>query len=86
LDVYKIIRVWSTRPTFRRELTGKLRITEIIDQHSAEATVISGKAEKDNVVELSVRNGGAALFEAKWKGMHILSDFIRKFTQERKVT
>jgi hypothetical protein len=46
LDVYKIIRVWSTRPTFRRELTGKLRITEIIDEHSAKATVISGKSGK----------------------------------------
>ncbi len=52
LDVYKIIRATRARPTFRRELTGKVKITEIIDEHFAKATVISGKAEKDDIVEL----------------------------------
>ncbi len=52
LDVYKVIRVTRARPTFRREYTGKVKITEIIDQHFVKAAVISGKAEKDDIVEL----------------------------------
>ncbi len=52
LDVYKIIRVTRARPNFRREYTGKVKITEIIDEHFAKATVISGRAEKDDIVEL----------------------------------
>ncbi len=52
LNVYKIIRVTRARPTFRREYAGKVKITEIIDEHFAKATVISGKAEKDDIVEL----------------------------------
>jgi hypothetical protein len=55
LDVYKVIAVTRARPTFRREHTGKVRITEIIDEHFAKATVISGKAEKDDIVELTGR-------------------------------
>ncbi len=45
LNVYKIIRVTAARPTFRREHAGKVKIIEIIDEHFAKATVISGKAE-----------------------------------------
>ncbi len=52
LDVYKIIRVTRARGTFRREYTGKVKITEIIDEHFARATVISGNAEKNDIVEL----------------------------------
>jgi hypothetical protein len=55
LDVYKVIRGTRARPTFRREHTGKVKITEIIDEHFAKATVISGKAEKDDIVELTGR-------------------------------
>ena len=53
LDVYKVVRVTRARPTFKRVHSGKIRITEIIDEHFAKATVISGKAEKDDIVELS---------------------------------
>ncbi len=53
LDVYKIIRLTRARPTFKREYAGKVKITEIIDEHFAKATVISGKAEKDDIVELT---------------------------------
>jgi hypothetical protein len=53
LDVYKVVRVTRARPTFRREHTGKIKITEIIDEHFAKATVISGKAEKDDIAELT---------------------------------
>ena len=52
LDVYKVIRVTRARPTFKREHTGKVKITEITHEHFAKATVISGKAEKDDIVEL----------------------------------
>jgi len=55
LDVYKIIRVTRARPTFRREYAGKVKITEIIDEHFAKATVIAGKAEKNDIVELTGR-------------------------------
>ncbi len=55
LDVYKIVRVIQTRSDFRRELAGKVKITEIVDEHFAKATVISGKAEKGDIVELTGR-------------------------------
>jgi hypothetical protein len=55
LDVYKVVRVTRARPTFRREHTGKVKITEIIDEHFAKATVISGKVEKNDIVELTAR-------------------------------
>ena len=53
LDVYKIIQRQSKVTPFRRVQTGKIKITEIIDEHFAKATVISGKAEKDDIVELT---------------------------------
>ena len=53
LDVYKIIQRQSKTAPFRREYAGKVKITEIIDDHFAKATVISGKAEKNDIVELS---------------------------------
>ena len=53
-DVYKIITISKARSTFQRELAGKVKITEIVDEHFAKAKVISGKAEKNDVVELFV--------------------------------
>jgi hypothetical protein len=55
LDVYKVIAVTRARPTFKRVHIGKLKITEIIDEHFAKATVIFGKAEKNDIVELTGR-------------------------------
>ena len=52
LDVYKIRTISKARSTFQRENTGKVKITEIVDEHFAKAKVISGKAEKNDVVEL----------------------------------
>ncbi len=52
LDVYKVVAVSGARPVFERVHTGKVKITEIVDEHFAKATVISGKAEKNNIVEL----------------------------------
>ncbi len=52
LDVYKITQRQSKATRFRRVQTGKVKITEIIDEHFARATVISGKAEMNDIVEL----------------------------------
>ena len=52
LDVYKIPQTKPEALHFSRVHTGKVRITEIIDEHFAKATVISGKAEKNDIVEL----------------------------------
>jgi hypothetical protein len=52
LDVYKIITINKARSTFQREHSGKIKITEIVDEHFAKAKVISGKAEKNDIVEL----------------------------------
>jgi hypothetical protein len=54
LNVYKIISTTTNPkvPLFRREYIGKVKITEIFDEHFAKAILISGKAEKNNIVEL----------------------------------
>ncbi len=53
LDVYKIRTISKARSTFQRVHAGKVKITEIVDEHFAKAKVISGKAEKNDIVELS---------------------------------
>ena len=53
LDVYKIITISKAMSTFQRELTGKVKITEIVDEHFAKAKVISGTAKKNDIVELT---------------------------------
>lgn len=55
LDVIKITSSGNPKSglLFKRELTGKVRITEIIDEHFAKAVVISGRAEKNAIVELA---------------------------------
>ena len=54
LDVYRIKSKWQPKgpPDFRRELTGKVKITEILNEHFAKAMVISGKADINSIVEL----------------------------------
>ncbi|PKN17811.1 MAG: hypothetical protein CVU71_14640 [Deltaproteobacteria bacterium HGW-Deltaproteobacteria-6] len=54
LDVYKITFTGQPKaPTFKREKIGKVKITQIVDEHFATAAVISGKAEKNDIVELT---------------------------------
>lgn len=55
LDVIKITSSGNPKSglMFKREQTGKVRISEIIDEHFAKATIISGKAEKNSIVELA---------------------------------
>ena len=59
LNVYKTILYPPERlatGVSRGAQTGKVRITEILDKRSAKAVVISGKAEKGDIVELSHQN------------------------------
>ncbi len=37
----------------KREYSGKVRITEVVDGHFAKAKIICGAAEKNSTVELS---------------------------------
>ncbi|MEI8172696.1 MAG: hypothetical protein WCH07_04330 [Deltaproteobacteria bacterium] len=57
LDVYRITTTSGAKgiPAFKRELTGKIKIAEIMDEHFAKAAVISGTAEKHSIVELETR-------------------------------
>jgi hypothetical protein len=53
--VYKFVRNTTTlkaRPTFAKEDTGTVKITEITDEHYAKAKVIAGEAKVNSVVEL----------------------------------
>jgi hypothetical protein len=56
LDVYNVgakPMMYKEPPDFKREHTGKIRIVEILDEHFARATLVSGKAERGYIVELS---------------------------------
>jgi len=59
LNVYKVIRDVpepSGIPTFKGVQTGKVKITEIFNNGIAKAVVISGQAEKGDIVELAHPN------------------------------
>ena len=54
-----VIRVAKTEslnprgyPIFKREEVGKVKITEIVDEHMANAKIISGEAKVNDIVEL----------------------------------
>lgn len=55
LDVVHHSRV-KTSPKgtshFKREVTGKVRIDAIVDEHYAEGTIIAGKADRSDTVQL----------------------------------
>ena len=57
LTVYRFTRVATPipvkgNPPFKKEPTGTVRITEIVNEHFARAQVLTGKAEVNSVVEL----------------------------------
>ncbi len=55
LKVYKAIMYSKEQvaiPASKGVESGKVKITEILDKHLAKAVVISGKAEKGDIVEL----------------------------------
>jgi hypothetical protein len=56
LDVYNVgakPMMYNEPLGFKREHTGKIRIVEILDEHFARATLVSGKGERGYIVELS---------------------------------
>jgi hypothetical protein len=57
LTVYKVASKPRSQkdpsPSFTREHTGKVRITEVLDEHFARAVIISGKADANSIVELT---------------------------------
>ncbi|HBL26597.1 MAG TPA: hypothetical protein DD490_07170 [Acidobacteria bacterium] len=64
LDVVRITRVPSHGPKqqgarFKREKIGTVRIDAIVDEHFAQATVTSGRAEKGDIVRLADPAEGA---------------------------
>ena len=56
LTVYRFMKTGSPGPKtqvyFKREETGKVKITEIVDEHMANAKIISGQVKEHDVVEL----------------------------------
>ncbi len=54
--VYRFVRTGSMSPKpslkYRREAAGKVKITEIIDDHMANATIISGEVREQDIAEL----------------------------------
>jgi len=53
LNVYKITYTGQPKkPAFNRNVVGKVKILEILDEHFASASIISGKADVNDVVEL----------------------------------
>ena len=54
--VYKFVRMQqgtkSIRPNYRKEETGTVKITEIVDEHYAKARILTGEAKENYVVEL----------------------------------
>lgn len=43
----------STAPSFKRAETGKIKITEIVDEHMATAKILSGSVKASDVAELN---------------------------------
>jgi hypothetical protein len=56
LDVYRVKTIMTAAkpPATRmeRDLVGKVRITEVIDEHFARAVVVSGSMQKNDIVSL----------------------------------
>ena len=56
LNVYKFTKIpgsgKSTQQNFNRHETGKVKITEIVDEHYAKAKVLTGEAKENSIVEL----------------------------------
>jgi hypothetical protein len=59
LDVHRIDVIGSGNPKappkFKRKHVGRVRIAEIVDEHFANATILSGEAMKNDIVELEMK-------------------------------
>jgi hypothetical protein len=54
LNVYKIVETSANpkTPVFQKKDVGKIKITEIVNEHFARATVLSGSVGKNDIAEL----------------------------------
>ena len=55
LTVVRFVKMESEphgTPSFNREVVGKIKIMEIVDEHMANAKIISGEAKVNDIVEL----------------------------------
>jgi hypothetical protein len=56
LNVYKFTKIPGSgkqiSSNFRRQETGTVKITEIVDEHYAKAKVLTGEAKENSIVEL----------------------------------
>lgn len=52
--VYKFVRTPGTKsqPNYRKEKTGTIKITNIVDEHYAKAKILTGEAKENYIVEL----------------------------------
>lgn len=52
--VYRFVRVplKPSLPNYKREETGTVKITEVVDEHYAKAKIITGEAGVNSIVEL----------------------------------
>ncbi|MBI5593589.1 MAG: hypothetical protein HY881_24315 [Deltaproteobacteria bacterium] len=52
--VYKFVKIqgFNARPRYKREETGTVKITEIVDEHYAKAKILTGEAKENDIVEL----------------------------------
>ena len=56
--VYRFVRLQGigakqTPPSYKRELVGAVKITEVVDEHYAKATVLRGDVNVNDVAELA---------------------------------
>jgi len=53
---YKFLRIpvsaKSAQPNYKREETGTVKITDIVDEHYAKAKILSGEVKENYIVEL----------------------------------
>ena len=54
LKVYKFVKIplRPKQPNYKREETGTVKITEIVDEHYAKAKILTGEAKENYIVEL----------------------------------
>ena len=53
LDVVRIVVTPGPRGSYRRENVGQIRIDEVFDAHFARASLVSGRADRHDLVELT---------------------------------
>ena len=50
--VYRFTKVQFARPRYNKELIGRVKITELVNEHYATANILNGELKENDVVEL----------------------------------